>query len=318
MTDLVLYSGLGLSFIALLVVVFFVVAPPVARVSLERRLAPGAATDSTWTKVTDRTVGAIDGVMRRRGTPVFGSAELEQASVRMTPPAFVLMVVCVGVVLGAVGVLLGGLDVRTIPLVIGLGALAPIGAKVLLSVRTGKRRARFAEQLDDSLSLLAGALRSGHSLLRAIDAVSKEIDAPTSEELARVVNETRLGRDLGDALDNTAVRMRSDDFQWVAQAIAINREVGGNLSDVFDQVGSTIRERNQIRRQVSALSAEGRLSALVLIFLPVGVFTFLLLTQPTYFSGFFSNILGIFALIAAVVLLAIGSLWLMVVVKVKF
>jgi len=318
MTDMVLYAGLGLSFIALLVVVFFVVAPPAVRVSRERRLAPGAASDSTLTKVTDRTVGAIDGVMRRRGTALFGSAELEQASVRMTPPSFVLMVACAGVVLGAFGVLLGGLDVRTIPLVIGLAALAPIGAKVLLSVRTGKRRARFAEQLDDSLSLLAGALRSGHSLLRAIDAVSQEIDAPTSEELARVVNETRIGRDLGDALDNTAVRMRSDDFQWVAQAIAINREVGGNLSDVFDQVGSTIRERNQIRRQVSALSAEGRLSALVLIFLPVGVFTFLLITQPAYFSGFFSNILGVFALIAAVVLLAIGSLWLMVVVKVKF
>lgn len=318
MTDIVLYAGLGLSFIALLVVVFFVVAPPAVRVSRERRLAPGAASDSTLTRVTDRTVGAIEGVMRRRGTALFGSAELEQASVRMTPPSFVLMVVCAGVVLGAFGVLLGGLDVRTIPLVIGLAALAPIGAKVLLSVRAGKRRARFAEQLDDSLSLLAGALRSGHSLLRAIDAVSQEIDAPTSEELARVVNETRIGRDLGDALDNTAVRMRSDDFQWVAQAIAINREVGGNLSDVFDQVGSTIRERNQIRRQVSALSAEGRLSALVLIFLPVGVFTFLLITQPAYFSGFFSNILGVFALIAAVVLLAIGSLWLMVVVKVKF
>lgn len=318
MTDLGLYAGIGLAFIALLVIVFFVVAPPVPRVSRERRLAPGATAHSTLTKVTDRTVGAIDGVMRRRGTPLFGAAELEQANVRMTPPAFVLMVVCAGVVLGAFGVLLGGLGVRTIPLVVGFAALAPIGAKVMLVVRTGKRRARFAEQLDDSLSLLAGALRSGHSLLRAIDAVSQEIDAPTSEELARVVNETRIGRDLGDALDNTAERMRSDDFQWVAQAIAINREVGGNLSDVFDQVGTTIRERNQIRRQVSALSAEGRLSALVLIFLPVGVFTFLLLTQPAYFSGFFSNILGIFALIAAVVLLAVGSLWLMVVVKVKF
>lgn len=318
MTDLVLYAGLGLSFIALLVVAFFVVAPPVPRIPLERRLPPGAVAQSTWTKVTDRTVGAIDGAMRRRGTPLFGAAELEQANVRMTPPSFVLMVVCAGVVLGAVGLLLGGPDVGAIPLVVGFAALAPLGAKVLLGVRTAARRALFAEQLDDSLSLLAGALRSGHSLLRAIDAVSQEIDAPTSEELARVVNETRLGRDLGDALDTTATRMRSDDFQWVAQAIAINREVGGNLSDVFDQVGTTIRERNQIRRQVSALSAEGRLSALVLIFLPVGVFAFLLVTQPAYFSGFFANILGILALIAAVVLLAVGSLWLMIVVRVKF
>ena len=82
-----------------------------------------------------------------------------------------------------------------------------------------------------------------------------------SEELARVVNETRLGRDLADALAVTAQRMQSDDFEWVAQAIAINAETGGNLAEVLDQVGRTIRERNQIRRQVTALSAEGRLSA---------------------------------------------------------
>jgi Flp pilus assembly protein TadB len=193
-----------------------------------------------------------------------------------------------------------------------------VGAKVLLTVRASRRRARFADQLDDTLSLLAGGLRAGHSLLRAIDAVSKEIDSPTSDELSRVINETRVGRDLGDALETTAVRMQSDDFEWVAQAIAINREVGGNLSDVFDQVGTTIRERNQIRRQVKALSAEGRISALVLIALPVGVFTFLFITQPGYFAGFFSSIFGIIALVVAAVLLLIGSFWLSIVVKVKF
>jgi len=185
-------------------------------------------------------------------------------------------------------------------------------------IRTSRRRAKFADQLDDSLALLAGGLRAGHSLLRAIDAVSQEAESPTGEELARVVNETRIGRDLGDALDNTATRMHSEDFQWVAQAIAINREVGGNLSDVFDQVGSTIRERNQIRRQVKALSAEGKMSAYVLIALPIGVFFFLLLSQPHYFSGFFTSIWGFVALGVAVVLMVVGTLWMMASVKVKF
>jgi Flp pilus assembly protein TadB len=226
--------------------------------------------------------------------------------------------VCTAAVLGAAGIFLGNGTVWAIPLMVVFAALSPIGAKILLSVRTNQRRARFADQLDDSLALLAGGLRAGHSLLRAIDAVSQEAESPTGEELARVVNETRIGRDLGDALDNTSVRMRSEDFQWVAQAIAINREVGGNLSDVFDQVGRTIRERNQIRRQVKALSAEGKMSAYVLLALPVGVFAFLMLSQPGYFSGFFTSIWGYVALVVAVVLMIVGTLWMLASVKVKF
>ena len=105
-----------------------------------------------------------------------------------------------------------------------------------------------------------------------------------SEELARVVNETRLGRNLADSLAVMAQRMQSDDFEWVAQAIAINQETGGNLAEVLDQVGKTIRERNEIRRQVKALSAEGRLSAIVLVALPIVIFLVLLIVQPTYFS----------------------------------
>lgn len=319
MTDaILLVLGVAITLIALFVVVFLVVAPPAPRVPLERRRAPGTVHVSTLTKVTDKTVGAIEGVLSRRSAPLFGKIELDEADISLAPSAFVLVVVCTSVVLGALGAVIGGFTIWSVPLVIVFAALGPLGAKILISVRTVQRRAKFADQLDDTLTLLAGGLRAGHSLLRAIDAVSKEIDAPTSEELARVVNETRIGRDLGEALEGTATRMRSDDFQWVAQAIAINREVGGNLSDIFEQVGTTIRERNQIRRQVKALSAEGRISALVLIALPIGVFTFLFVTQPGYFAGFFSHIIGIIALAVAVVLLIVGAFWLSVVVKVKF
>jgi tight adherence protein B len=245
-------------------------------------------------------------------------SRLEQANIALSPPAFILLVTCATVVLGALGVLAGRLSPWSVPLAIVFAALGPLGAYLILQTRTGARRAKFADQLDDTLALLAGALRAGHSLLRAVDAVSQETEDPTGAELARVVNESRIGRDLGDALDNTAERMRSEDFRWVAQAIAINREVGGNLADVFDQVGHTIRERNQIRRQVKSLSAEGKLSAIILIALPIGVFAFLFVTQPNYFAGFFSNIWGIIALGVAVVLLIVGAIWLMFTVRVKF
>ena len=112
--------------------------------------------------------------------------------------------------------------------------------------------------------------------------------------------------------------MRSEDFRWIAEAVAINQEAGGNLSDVLDQAGKTIRERNEIRRQVKALSAEGRMSALVLLLLPVGVFLLVSLFRPGYFAPLFTSVLGIAAIVAAVILMTVGSLWMRVAVRVRF
>jgi Flp pilus assembly protein TadB len=318
MNDIVLYTGVAAGLLALLLVVFLVIAPPAPRVPLERRRAPGAARPSTLTKMTDHTLEAIEGAITRRRRAPFSSEDLEQANIRMRPPGFVLMIISAALVLALGGLLIAPGSLWSIPLMVGFAALAPLGAKLLLKIRTGRRRAKFASQLDESLSLLAGGLRAGHSLLRAIDAAAQESEQPTSEEFARIVNETRIGRDLSDTLVNTANRMRSDDFHWVAQAIGINREVGGSLSQVLDQVAHTIRERNEIRRQVKGLAAEGKLSAWILILLPVGVFTFLNLTQHNYLTGFFGSIWGILALVVAVILLIVGSVWMMVVVKVKF
>jgi tight adherence protein B len=137
-------------------------------------------------------------------------------------------------------------------------------------------------------------------------------------EFARIINETRVGRQLNDSLDETAARMRSDDFTWVTQAIAINREAGGNLAEVLDGVANTIRERNQIRRQVQALSAEGKLSAYVLMALPFGVGGFLMFSNPAYMAKFTQSLVGYGLLGTCVVLLVIGGLWLRKVVSFKF
>ena len=291
-------------------------------VLLDRRRAPGAVQASGLTRLTDRTVGAIDRAIRRRNVAPFTASELEQAGIRLQPSAFVLMVISAASVSALLGLLVSEGTIWVLPIMILFAALAMVGAKVWLRLRlrlrTGRRRAKLADQLDESLGLLAGGPRPGHSLMRVVDAVFHETEQPTSDEFARIVNETRIGRDLSDAVENTARRMRSDDFQWVAQAISINREAGGNLSEVLDQVGHAIRERNQVRRQVRALAADGKLSAWILVLLPIGVFTFLLITQPNYFNGFLGNIVGILALVLAAVLLIVGSLWMMAVVKVKF
>ncbi|MGY1761774.1 type II secretion system F family protein [Geodermatophilus sp. SYSU D00779] len=256
---------------------------------------------------------AVERVLARRGLVARGTAALERAGVATALPDVVLLVGLGTVVLGALGLLLGG-----VLLALVCAALVPLGTKVLLGLRRGRRQAAFADQLDDSLQLMASSLRAGHSLLRAVDSVSQEAASPTAEEFARIVNETRVGRDLGDALDEVAERMASDDFRWVAQAIGIHREVGGNLAEVLDTVGHTIRERNAIRRQVTALSAEGKLSAVVLMALPFGIVGFLSVTNPAYLAGFTEGLAGYLMIAAVVVLLTAGGLWLKKTVAIRF
>jgi tight adherence protein B len=313
MSPLLLVLGVVAVAAALLVLAFVVLPAGPSRVPLSR-LDPSVAQPSSALAGAGAAAGAaVERVLVKRGRLAAGAAALERAGISMALPKFVLLVGVATVVGGFAGVVLGG------PL-LGLLLLAavPFGAKLLLSFKARRRQAAFADQLDDSLQLMAGSLRAGHSLLRAVDSVSQEADAPTSEEFSRIVNETRVGRDLNEALDEVAERMGSDDFTWVAQAIAIHREVGGNLAEVLDAVGHTIRERNAIRRQVKALSAEGKLSAVVLMALPFGVTAFISLTNPGYLARFTESFVGYAMLGAAGTMLVIGALWLKKTVAITF
>jgi tight adherence protein B len=312
MTGLLLVGLVAVAGALLLLALVVLPAGP-SRVPLSR-LDPSAAPTSSALSGAGAAAGAaVEKVLARRGRLAEGAGALERAGMTMRLPDFVLLVGLATVAAGVLGVVLGGLILGVL-----LAAAAPLGAKVLLKFRAGRRQAAFADQLDDSLQLMAGSLRAGHSLLRAVDSVSKEAAAPASEEFSRIVNETRVGRDLNDALDEVAARMGSDDFVWVAQAIAIHREVGGNLAEVLDAVSHTIRERNAIRRQVKALSAEGKLSAIVLMALPFGVSGFIALTNPTYLSRFTESFVGYAMLATAVVMLLVGGLWLKKTVAIKF
>ena len=130
--------------------------------------------------------------------------------------------------------------------------------------------------------------------------------------------EFRVGRDLGESLRALADRMDNEDFRWVTQAIDIQRSVGGDLAEILDTVATTIRERNQIRRQVKALSAEGRISSYVLIALPFVVSTFLVLVAPEFLTPLVDTIAGRIALAGAVILLVIGIVWIRRLVKIVF
>lgn len=311
MTGLLL---LGLAAIAAAVLLLaLVVLPAPSRVPLSRLDPTAAPTSSALSGAGAAAGAAVEKVLAKQGRLARGAAALERAGMTVRLPDFVLLVGLATVAAGLLGCALGGV-------VLGLVLLAavPFGAKLLVKFRAGRRQAAFADQLDDSLQLMAGSLRAGHSLLRAVDSVSQEAAAPTSEEFSRIVNETRVGRDLNDALDEVAARMGSDDFVWVAQAIAIHREVGGNLAEVLDAVSHTIRERNAIRRQVKALSAEGKLSAIVLMALPFGVTFFISVSNPAYLSRFTESFAGYAMLATAAGMLLVGALWLKKTVAITF
>lgn len=304
--------GIGLCFVALSILLFSTLGLGKTGIALSRR-RPGVVNQpSVLTRATESAVSFVDRNVSKNAS--FGTREsLEQAGLRLRQADFILLVCCIGVVTGVIGFIVGGMLLGLMFLV-----LTPFGAMLFLKILANRRRARFESQLGDTLQMLAGGLRAGHSLLRAVDAVAQEAQAPTSEEFARLVNESRLGRDLKESMFDAARRLKSEDFDWTGQAIEIHREVGGDLAEVLDHVGETIRERSEIKGQVQALSAEGKLSAYILIALPIGMFLYLSVVNPTYIGTLYTNVLGWAMVGSSVVLLGLGSWWLSRVVKIKF
>ncbi|BCW79503.1 type II secretion system F family protein [Arthrobacter sp. NicSoilC5] len=308
----VLIAGVLLIFTSI-VVTFVVVLKPRNAIPLSRRRPDVPASTSRLTLLTETAVGAINKRMKGRNDFLVNRDKLERAGLKTQPADFLLMMGA-GALAGSVfGFLLGGLFFAII-----LFAVVPAGMLAYLSVLTSRRKSKFDEQLPDTLQMLTGSMRAGHSLLRAIDASARESDAPMSEELSRIVNETRIGRDLGESMTEVSTRTGSEDFGWISQAIEIHREVGGDLAEVLDHVGETIRDRNQIRRQVKALSAEGKMSAAVLMGLPVVLFFALILINGQYAKTFTSTVPGFLMLGAAAVMLTAGGFWLSRLIKPKY
>jgi tight adherence protein B len=171
-----------------------------------------------------------------------------------------------------------------------MGLLAgPLGGVAFLKHKVRSRRNAFAEQLPDALSLIASSLSAGHTFLRAIQMMCEESEPPLSEEFARVVSETRLGDSLVDALDRMAKRLQLRDLDWVVQAIRIQQTVGGKLADLLHTLADFIRAREEVRREVQVLTAEGRISAWVLGGLPLFLLLAIQVIDPGYMKPMYQG-----------------------------
>jgi tight adherence protein B len=308
-----LIVGAVLWFIALAVLLSALFAPRERRAQLAGVGARMRRSGSATHDLADHVTALASRTLNQRGYQRGLNAALERAGITLRPEEFVVLVGCATFTAFAVGFVLSGFLAG-----MALSLATVVFAKVHVWLRTTRRQAKFAEQLSDTLQMLSGSLRAGYSLMQAIDAVAREADAPTSEEFGRLVVETRLGRNINDALEAMAHRMGGDDLNWVAQAIQIHREVGGDLAEVLDTVAGTIRERDQIRRQVKALSAEGRLSGWVLLALPMGVGGFIFLTNRPYLAVLTTSLVGWGMLAFLVILLTVGGLWIRHLVKLEF
>jgi tight adherence protein B len=199
-------------------------------------------------------------------------------------------------------------------LVVLLGTVGPF---LFLAVRASRRQAKFDEQLPSTLQLLSGALQAGHSLQQALDTVVHEAGDPIAGEFQRVLTEARLGRPLEEAFEAMAKRTGSVDFEWTVMAIRLQRQVGGNLAEVLTTVSQTIRDRYTLKRQIRSLSAEGRLSSLILSLLPILLFAALLAFNPLFLRPLYTTGIGIMMMAGSAVLMIIGVFWLKKITEIK-
>lgn len=250
---------------------------------------------------------------QRRGLEERLALKLERAAVPVRPNEWLLIVTGVSVGGFVLMLLLSG---NAVGAFIGaaLGAVAP---GRWLAFKAGRRQGAFEDALPDALQLLSGSLSAGFSLPQAIDAVAREGSEPIAGEFGRAVAEARLGVPVEDSLESIAERMDSENFHWVTMAVRTQRDVGGNLAEVLSIVAQTMRDRAKLKRHVRALSAEGRLSAYVLIGLPIGMATYLFSFRRAYVEPLYTDILGIIMLAGSVILLGIGCLWMRNIIKVE-
>jgi tight adherence protein B len=192
--------------------------------------------------------------------------------------------------------------------------VVPVGALLFFTLpwlwlyhKRATRLKRFASQLPDAMELVARALRAGHSLAAGMHVVAEEMPSPICKEFGRVYEEQNLGIPLEDALKGMCDRVPNLDLRFFVTSVAIQRQTGGDLAEILDRIGHVIRERFKILGQVKALTAEGRLSGVVLIAMPIGLFLLMLWMKPDYIRMLWTDPMGIKMSIAAIILVLIGS-----------
>jgi tight adherence protein B len=270
-----------------------------------------AAAVEQHSSIVESTVGVAGRIIEQVDAKGSLLTLLERARLPVRPGEFVLFVVAGGLVLGSF------IAAITSSLPFGLAAViaSPVIGVAYLNRRIKKRKRKFEEQFPDALTLIGSSLSAGHTFLRSIQLMCEEAEPPIAEEFARVVSETQLGDPLVDALERMAHRLDVRDVDWVVQAIRIQQTVGGKLADLLHTLADFIRSREEIRREIDVLTAEGKMSAYVLGALPLLLAIFIQVSNPGYLDPMFEG-WGPIWLGGAVLSVAIGVILIFRMIKV--
>lgn len=260
--------------------------------------APAQAGEPVFKRVAED----IDKVMTKRGVGGGIATELARADLKLTVTEFIILNL-----LSVVGVaILAAVMFRGWPFALPGAVLGFFLPRWWVRLLQRRRLNAFNSQLSDALNLLVNGLRSGYSMLQAMEAVSEELPPPISVEFARVVKEVGLGLSYEEALANLVRRIRSDDLDLMVTAINVQHEVGGNLAEILDTISYTIRERVRIQGEIRVLTGQTMLSGYIVGFLPIAITLLLFLMSRDYIMRMFQTTCGWIMIIVAVTIIASG------------
>lgn len=231
------------------------------------------------------------------------ATSLARANLKLTVAEYLILIVTS--ILGT-GVVFYLLMHQNLFLTLGGLVLGFFLPRFYVKYRQGKRLKDFGNQLGDSINLLANGLRSGYSLLQAMDGVATEMPPPISEEFQRVVREIGLGVSNEQAMQNMLRRIDSDDLDLMITAISVQHEVGGNLAEILETISHTIRERVRIKGEIRVLTSQQMISGYVVSFLPIALGLILFLINPSYMGAMFQDVCGIAMMAVGAVMIAAG------------
>lgn len=221
------------------------------------------------------------------------------------------------IALGGIGFLVGlKFFTQTLP-AFGLGILLLASPFILLKIAERSYYAKFQEQLPEALDLLSRAVRSGYALTAGLEIIGNEMSDPIKSEFAAVVDEVNLGLTLKEALYNLCERVPGMDMRFFTIAVLVQKETGGNIAEILDNISRLIRERFQFARQVKALTAEGRYSAGILIALPILMFIYVYFMNYAYISTLWASQAGLYMLYGAVALQIAGAYFIKKIVSIE-
>ena len=274
---------------------------------------PRVKTGNALRDLLDAVTSGLNPVLSRTSHTGKLADDLQKADLKLKSSEWLLMVVGLGVGIGALVALRFGTAIAFVPCPI----LVYVLSGFFLKFRQKRRTRAFNNQLGDTLMLLSNALKAGHSFAQALASVAKNANPPISEEFGRATREIALGINVDEALNHMVARNKSEDFDLMVTAVQIQRVVGGNLAEILDTIAFTIRERVRIQGEIRTLTAQARTSGWIITILPIALAGFLALISPTYFDPMVTDPLGHIMLGVAIFSIAIGAVAIQKIVKIE-